>query len=276
MIPAHTRGAIQSERCSQNSRFTSNSMVFMRPPSAMPSDAPPGCIIATNRSATEGVRTSPIASSSARLRPSNSIAARPNTSRSSIGLSARAALDVSGRGHQLGKALAERFHGRIEHDLAVLDEDDVGEDVLDLLDLVRGDEDGAFLVEIVIQQVVVEGAAEQQVEAERRLVEHQQPRVDGQDQRQVQLRDHALGELAHATVLADVGLGEKFFGALAIEARVDAGDEIQRLRDFQPARQHRDVCDEAHLVHELVALGARIAAEHLELTVKGRETRGRP
>src|ERR1044072_2768746 len=33
MMPAHTSGAIHNERCSQNSRRTSSSMVFMRPPS---------------------------------------------------------------------------------------------------------------------------------------------------------------------------------------------------------------------------------------------------
>ena len=57
--------------------------------------------------------------------------------------------------------------------------------------------------------------------------------------------------------MLDVGLGEEFLGALAIEARMHAGDEVQRLRDLQPARQHRHVGDETHFVHERVALGAR-------------------
>ena len=159
-----------------------------------------------------------------------------------------------------------------KHDLPVLDEQHVGEDVFDLLDLVRGHEDGAFLVEVVVQQVVVERAAEQQVEAERGLVEHQQLRVDRENQRQVQLRDHALGELADAAVLLDVGAGEEFLGALAIEARVHAGDEVHRLRNLDPARQHRHVGDETHFVHEGVALRARIEAEHLELAIE----RGEP
>jgi hypothetical protein len=78
----------------------------------------------------------------------------------------------------------------LEHDASLVDEDHVGEQVLDLLHLVRRDHDRAFLVEVVIQQGVVERAPIQQVEPERRLVEHQQLRVDGEDQREVQLRDH--------------------------------------------------------------------------------------
>ena len=58
----------------------------------------------------------------------------------------------------------------------------------------------------------------------------------------------------------DVGLGEEFLGALAIEARMHAGDEIEGLRNLEPARQHGHVGDEAHLVHQRVALGARIVA----------------
>ena len=60
-------------------------------------------------------------------------------------------------------------------------------------------------------------------------------------------------------------------GALAIEARMHAGDEVDRLRNLQPARQHRDIGDEAHLFHERVALRARIEPQHLELAVERRE-----
>src|SRR5690606_30940609 len=36
----------------------------------------------------------------------------------------------------------------------------------------------------------------------------------------------------------------------------------------QPARQHRDVGDEAHVVHQLVALAARVAAQHAQLALE--------
>jgi hypothetical protein len=47
---------------------------------------------------------------------------------------------------------------------------------------------------------------------ERRLVEHQQARVDRHDQRQVQLRDHALGQGADLAVALDLGLRQESLG----------------------------------------------------------------
>src|SRR5437588_595597 len=60
-----------------------------------------------------------------------------------------------------------------------------------------------------------------------------------------------------------------------IEARVHAVDEIERLPDPQPARQHRHVGDEAHLAHQLIALRARIEPEHGELPAEGGEPENR-
>ena len=85
----------------------------------------------------------------------------------------------------------------------------------------------------------------------------------------MQLRDHALGELAHAAARADVRLAQEVFGARAVEARMHAGDEVERLADAQPPRQHGHVRDEAHIAHQLVALRARVPAEHLELALEG-------
>ena len=42
-----------------------------------------------------------------------------------------------------------------------------------------------------------------------------------------------------------------------------AADEVQRLRHFQPRRQHGDVGDEADFLHHRVALEVR--AEHAQL-----------
>ena len=44
-----------------------------------------------------------------------------------------------------------------------------------------------------------------------------------------------------------------------------AGDELDRLADAHPARQDGDVGDEADIVHQRVALGARVASEDVEL-----------
>jgi hypothetical protein len=53
-----------------------------------------------------------------------------------------------------------------------------------------------------------------------------------------------------------------------VEARMHAGHELDGLLHLDPARQHRHVGDEADIVHQLVALGARILAQHLELALE--------
>ncbi len=74
----------------------------------------------------------------------------------------------------------------------------VGEQILDFLDLVRGDHNGARLVHVVVDQRIVKSAARENVEPQRGFVEHQQLGVDGHGQRQMHLGLHALGQLAHA------------------------------------------------------------------------------
>ena len=68
---------------------------------------------------------------------------RPRDWRSSIGRRARAAARFSGLTRASGVARLEIFHGAIENDAAVIDEHEVGEDVLDFFDLMGGDDDGA-------------------------------------------------------------------------------------------------------------------------------------
>ncbi len=52
---------------------------------------------------------------------------------------------------------------------------------------------------------------------------------------------------------------------------VHAGDVVERLRDFDPARKDGDVGDEADIAHESIAVGPRVAAEDAEFAVEGRE-----
>src|SRR6266851_9144135 len=49
------------------------------------------------------------------------------------------------------KARLEFFHAAIEYDAAAIDEHDVGEEVLHFFYLVRGYDDGAFAIEVVVQ-----------------------------------------------------------------------------------------------------------------------------
>ena len=83
----------------------------------------------------------------------------------------------------------------------------------------------------------------------------------------MQLGDHALGELAHAARALDAGLRQQRLGLGAVEAGMDAGHIVDGLADPHPARQHRDIGDEADVAHERIALAPRVAAEHRELAL---------
>ena len=177
--------------------------------------------------------------------------------------------------HHFQVARLELLHAALEHDAAAVDEHEVGEDVLDLFDLVGRHHDGAAAIEVVVQQRVVELLAIEDVEAERRLVQHQQLRVDGHDQGEVQLGHHALRQLPDLARALDGGPGQEALRLRAIESRMHAGDVVERLRDPHPARQHGDVGDEADVAHELIALGPGVAAEHLQLALVGGEAEDR-
>src|SRR3954470_11088534 len=90
----------------------------------------------------------------------------------------------------------EIFHIATEHDAPAIDEHQVGDDVLNLFHLVRGHNDGAGAVVVVVQQGFVKLLAIEDVESQRRLIEHEQARIDGHHQREMQLRYHALRQLA--------------------------------------------------------------------------------
>ncbi len=154
----------------------------------------------------------------------------------------------------------------------MIDEHHVGQDVLDLLHLVGGHHDGAAMVEIVVQQHVVELLAVEQVETERGLVQHQQLGVDGHDERQMELGDHALGQLAHLARLLDLGPGQQRFGARAVEFGMHALDIVDGVAHPHPARQHRHVGDEADIAHQRVARGPGIEPEDAELALIRNET----
>ena len=94
---------------------------------------------------------------------------------------------------QLCKAARQGVYGRIEHDLAVADEKHIGQQILDLFNLMGRDENGALMIEIVVQQGFVETSSIQEIETQCRLVQDQQLGIDRHDQRQMELCDHAFG-----------------------------------------------------------------------------------
>ena len=80
--------------------------------------------------------------------------------------------------------------------------------------------------------------------------------------------DNSLTLLARWMVV----LARKVFRLRTIESGMHAGDVLQRLRNFYPARQHGDIGNEADITHELVAFTPGVAAEHLQLSLVRGET----
>ena len=85
----------------------------------------------------------------------------------------------------LNEAELDFFHAATEHDAAPMDNHQVGNDVLDLFDLMRRHNNGAAAVKVVIQQRIVKLLAKRYVQSQCRLVEHQQPGVDRHDHGEV-------------------------------------------------------------------------------------------
>ena len=173
---------------------------------------------------------------------------------------------------QLQIANLQLFHADVEHDAALVQEDHVGEDVLDLLDLMGRDQDRAVPVEIVVEQAVVELLAIDQVQPQRRLVQHQQPRIDGHDQGEVELGDHTLAEFMHPAFPLDGGPGQEALCLGPVEARMDALHIVDHLRHAQAARQDRHVGDETDVAHQVFTGCPGIAAQHAEVALIGRQS----
>ena len=72
----------------------------------------------------------------------------------------------------------ELVHTAREYDAPVVNEHQISKDMLDLLHLVGRQKDGAAAIVIVVQQGIVEPLAIQDVKAERRLIQHEQPGVN--------------------------------------------------------------------------------------------------
>src|SRR5207302_6432025 len=103
-------------------------------------------------------------------------------------------------------------------DAATVNKHEIGEHVLHLFNLVSAHDDGAAAVEVVIQQGIIELFAVQDVQAEGRLVQHQQFHVQRHDQGEVQLGHHALRQLFDLAGAADSGFCEKPFRLRAVES----------------------------------------------------------
>ena len=124
------------------------------------------------------------------------------------------------------------------------------------------DQDRALFVEIVVEQARVKLLAVEDVEAQGRLVQHQQAGIDGHDQCQVELGDHTLGQLFDLVVERDFRLGKILEAALSRESGMNTLGNVEQLPDANPARQHRHVGDKTHVFHQRGALTGGVFTEY--------------
>src|ERR1700730_3045689 len=83
----------------------------------------------------------------------------------------------------------------------------------------------------------------------------------------MELGHHALRQLPDLARPLYGGLRQKTFRLRAIKSRMHAGDVVERLRNAHPARQHRNIGNEADVAHELIALVPRVPPEHPQFSL---------
>ena len=69
--------------------------------------------------------------------------------------------------------------------------------------------------------------------------------------------------------------GKEAFRLGAIESWMHAGNIVKHLPHLDPTRQHRNIGDERDIAHKLIALGVRVAAQNLQLTLIGQQAQNR-
>src|SRR5690348_11097581 len=111
--------------------------------------------------------------------------------------------------HHFEVARLEFFHAALKNDAAVIDENQIGQNVLDFFHLMGCHDDRAAVIEVIVQERIVELFSIQNVETERRFVEHEQFGINRHNQREMKLSDHSFRQLANFTRSLDLGLRQE-------------------------------------------------------------------
>ena len=163
------------------------------------------------------------------------------------------------------------FEAERQHELAFVEHQHVGEQGFELFDLVRRDEHAAFAVTPLVDEHFVEGLARQHIQAQRGLVKDHELRIDGGDEREVHLHDHAFGQGLDLVAQSDAGAPQELARTVGRETRMQATHQRDELGHSRPARQDRHVGDVASIAQQLDALLAWRAAQHLQFAVQRRQ-----
>ena len=180
-------------------------------------------------------------------------------------------------GHQVGRAL-------VEQDVSVIHDDAVVDDLLQVLDDVRRQEDGLPFRLGIVSQVLAEKPAVARIEAEGEIVQHQQVGILGEDEAQGHLGALPVRHPGNLLPGRDLELLHQGVIGVAIPLRVEGSIETFDLLDrhvgilhvsFQQqgdaAARHRG--DALHLLAEDPA-GARLRLEVSHQDVDGRGLAG--
>src|SRR6056297_760857 len=183
--------------------------------------------------------------------------------------------DLVGFDHAFGIALMDVVHRAVQDQLSVLDEDQVGQDMYDLLDLMSRDDDGSLVVETLIEKIRIEAFAQDDVETQRRFIEHQQLGVDGHDQGQMELDNHSLGQALDLGIHLDLGVLQIEHALLSRKSRVQLFGQLNNVFDPRPSRQHGDIGNEADILHQAIAGAGRIETQNFEIAIIAAEPENR-
>ena len=132
-------------------------------------------------------------------------------------------------------------------DAAAVDERDLIGDLLHILGVVRGKEDGATLVAQYVHQFDEHLVARDGVEAGGGFIEQQQPRPAREHQQQRRLRALAMGEVPDLLLGAQVEALQQGLSVRCVPARIDGSDE-----PHVPAERSEAV--EAHVLGDVADL----------------------
>jgi hypothetical protein len=179
---------------------------------------------------------------------------------------------VPGAGHRDG-AGAQRVGVVVEHDPAVVDEQHVLEQVGDLLDEVRREQDRPRVLGVVGQQPVVEQLPGDGVQTQVRLVEQRQRGARGQPDDDAHRGVHAARELLDGPLLGQVEVPEQRVGQVVVPVREEHGGRLQRVPHPEVVGVALTLLDERHLrQHGVVLEGA--GTEHLDAAAGGHPVPG--
>src|SRR5882672_2713309 len=166
-------------------------------------------------------------------------------------------------------------HTAAQNNFSRANEHQVRQHVLNLFHLMRRHHNRPAPVEIIVQQRIVKLLPVQNVQPQRRLIQHQQSRVNRHHHRQVQLRHHPFRKFTHFARPRDRRLRQKRLRLRPVKSRMNSFYVIQQLPHPNPPRQHRHIRDERHIPHQQLALRPRIPPQHSQLTLIRHQSQNR-